>query len=121
MVNRMDTADMDYVRQRADADEMAYLIKAMDPAVAPKLAPAMHAIRASLEGERGGREWASVVATGLRSSEVTVKTLDNLIRKMIKHGFLIKEGEYQREYRRGRRGFTVTDMRRLTLGDWPTR
>ena len=119
IVERM-TTDEEFVRQRAQDDEHAYLINTTDYEIAPRLAPATRALRDALQDAGpGGLPWATAVASGLRASDVAVKTLDNLVRKMINQGLVLKRGEYTRRYNRQARQWVVSDSRRLSLGEWP--
>lgn len=104
------TSDEDFIASRRLADARKFLTNALDPSVAPRLAPALIAVRKILaDGEWVA--WTSVLAEGLRASDITVKTLDTQIRNAVVCGVIEKRGTYVRRSR--------TDTRELRLVDWP--
>ena len=109
-------ADSAYLAERKTADERRYLIRSMDPDVAPRLAPAVRAVHEHLADGRA-LAWDSVIAVGLRSSDLTLRTVSNTLRKLIAHGFVVREGKYSRAYVRGH--WRVSDTRTVRMGDWP--
>ncbi|HEY9413529.1 MAG TPA: hypothetical protein VIQ30_02115 [Pseudonocardia sp.] len=113
------TTDADFIAQRRFADERTYLLKATDLETAPRLAPGMRALRECLVTQKRPVAWTTALAAALRPNDLAVKTMDNMIRKLIAHGFVIKTGDYSRTYNRKARTWRVVDTRKLTLGDWP--
>lgn len=116
MSNPRTTADAAFVAHRRDQEEIEYLRGVTDPERAPRLAPAMLALRTATARDT---PWVSAVAEALRASDITTKTIDNLIRKLIKHGFLTRTGTYDRTYDRADQRWEVRDSRVLVRGDWP--
>lgn len=110
------TTDEEFIHERRQADELDYLRNAIDPEYAPRIAPALIAIRRTLADATHPVPHASVLAVGLRSSDIAVSTLDNMIRKLTKHGFITKHGEYVSN--RYKRGVKDQDKRGYTLGSW---
>jgi hypothetical protein len=110
--------DEEFIAQRRKADERAYLISSADPAIAPRIAPAVLAIRSALTDAADPLTHAAVLALALRASDLAVSTVDNLIRRFVKHGFIIKHGEFVQPFPR-RRGVRGVDNRAYTLGEWP--
>lgn len=109
-------SDGDYVARRTRQSERDYLINATSPERAPRLAPALLALRAQLS-DCDATPWTTAVAVALRSSDIAPKTIDNMLRKLIAHGFVVKRGEHTSAVRNRKR--YVTDERTLHLGDWP--
>ncbi len=109
----MATTDAELIAERRSADDRRFLTAALLPSNAPRLAPALVAIRnLLLPGEWA--TWEAILATGLRASDLSVKTIDNMIRKAVTCGVLERRGDYER----GGRGRTV-DTREVRLVDWP--
>jgi hypothetical protein len=114
-------SDTEYLAERRFAEERAYLINTSDPAIAPKLSPAVLALRALLaEAHPRYVPWDSAMAEMVRKSEIAVRTAENLLRKFIAHGFVDRRGEYSRTYAKRTRKWSVTDSRAVRLGEWPT-
>lgn len=106
--------DEEVVAERRQLDERAFLIKALDPENAPRLSPALLAVRGHLADGR----WHSLISTlaaGIQASDIAVKTTENLIRRAAKAGFL----EWRGEYRRAWRGRKSQDSRQVRLIEWP--
>lgn len=114
----MDLSDEQLIEQRRAAEDREHLIKSFDPHAAPRNAPALLAIRKAVES--GPTLWTAALAAALRASDVHTKTIDNLIRRLVKHKFLVRSGEYTRIYDRANHCYRITDTRKLELGDWPT-
>jgi hypothetical protein len=110
--------DAQLIAARRREDERRYLLSVTDPKLAPKLAPGMQALRSRLI-EQGSLSWESAVATALRHSDLAVKTVDVMLRKLLMVGFLTKSGEYSRTYNRRTKNWVVTDTRTVRLVDWP--
>jgi hypothetical protein len=114
------TTDEDFVRQRQREDTINYLVGMTNFETAPRLAPAMRALRAVVaQAGAQGVPWTTATASALRASDVAVKTVDNLMRKMVDVGFLIRTGEYDKRFNRRSRSWSGRDNRRVALGDWP--
>lgn len=111
----MTTSDEQFLVERRMADERRFLISSMDPDVAPRNYRVMHAIKAAVSAAPA--PYTAVLAAGVRASDVTVKTVDNLIRRLVHHGFLVRSGVYVRATRHA----VAEDTRSLKLGDWPER
>lgn len=109
----MPTDDERFLAERRFTEEREFLIRAMDPEVAPRNHVVVHAIRAAVSS--GPVRYTTVLAAAVRASDVTVKTADNLMRRLVAHGFLTRSGAYTRATRRA----PAVDTRELKLGDWP--
>lgn len=101
-----------FLAERRRADDRRRMIARTDPQIAPALGPAMQAMRSLLaDGEAHG--YVEVLAAGLKaSSEVTIKTLDNCLRRLANAGMVEREGDF-----RPRR--IPADSRTYRLLDWP--
>lgn len=107
-------SDEAFLAERRIADEKTFLIRSLDADRAPRIAPAVRAIRTLLaDGE--WHSWVSLAATGVRASDLAVRTVDNLIRRTVAAGVTEKRGESATTWR-GRRS---PDTRELRLIDWP--
>lgn len=93
-------------------DTDKYLITTQDPALAPKLAPMMRAIRETV-GEDGA-PWPVVRAAAVAGSECVIKTADTMLHRLVKAGWLTRTGEYDH----GRGSIAPSDGRQLHLADW---
>lgn len=111
------STDTDYIAERKRHDEHVFLTGTTDPDVAPRLAPGIRALRERLT--QGPASWDAAMAAALRPTDLAVKTVDNVVRRLIAAGFVVKTGEYSRTYNRKRRTWAVKDTRTLALGDWP--
>ena len=110
--------DTELIARRRAEDRRIFLIKALDPANAPRMAGALRAVRDAL-GVGGWRPYDAVLAAGVRASDITVKTVDNQIRASIAVGMVDRRGEYRRWYDRRAGQWNVTDTRELRVIDWP--
>jgi hypothetical protein len=103
------------IHQRQMRDDRTFMITSLDPAKAPRVAPATTALRELLVGSPHGVPWSEALATMLRASDIAVKTADNVLRKSVASGLVRRVGEYAHK----RRGPGV-DSRMLYLIEWPT-
>lgn len=110
--------DMEYLEQRRADDEKAFLLKLTDPDVAPRYAPAFLAGRALLRSATRPVPHVELMATMARQSDVQIRSLENNLRKLCRHGFVRRTGEYSRRFV-PRQGWSAADTRRYTIGDWP--
>lgn len=120
MLRSMDD-DAQYLEQRRNAEIRDFLVNSMDDEIAPRIAPAMRALHDLLAAHPLTRyTHIKVMATMGRSSDVTTSTIANLVRRLVKGGFIKQYGEYRRSYSR-RGGWTGADNRSYSLGDWPSK
>lgn len=82
--------DSEYVLRQRFKAERDYLIGTIDAAKAPRLAPA---VRKIYQVTTLWAPYDSVVAEALKASDVTPKTIANLLPKLIYHGFLEKRDD----------------------------
>jgi hypothetical protein len=113
-------ADTKLIRERKIADMRRFAIEALDPEKAPRLSSAVRAVRELLVS-RCGRwvPWPHVVATGLRESDLAVKTVESVIRNAVTAGVLERKGEWAAARGRGRAATDTRMVRLAGLGDWP--
>lgn len=109
-------SDEEFLAQRRLADDRRFLIQSTDPETAPRLAPAMQAIKGLLYGAGSG--WvrhSALLAGAVRASDLAVRTVDNMVRRATTAGMIEKRGEYSR----AGRGRKASDTRAYRLADWP--
>lgn len=106
------TTETEFLNDRRRSDDRMSLVRALDPDVAPRLSPALVAIRRLLVDAGGWVPWPTAMAEGLRASDVTFKSVDNLLHKAAGCGLLERRGAYDRR--------TRTDGREIRIADWPT-
>lgn len=87
-----------------------------DPRKAPRMAPAIRAVRALLADGKS-HPYASVVATALRASDLLPGSVKVWLSGATKSGLIKRTGAYSCAYFGGLR--KVTDTRTLSIGDWP--
>ncbi len=103
--------DATLVAQRRIADDQKFLTASLDPEMAPRIAPAMNALRSLL-----GKGWHSheaTLAAMLRVSDIAVKTAEGLLARSVRAGFVEKRGEFTWRPHR-------TDTRTYHLINWPS-
>lgn len=110
--------DEELIARRRTEDRRIFLIKALDPEHAPRMAGAIRAVRDALSSA-AWRPYSAVLAAGVRASDVAVKTVDNQLRASIAVGMVELRGQYSRWYDRRAKRWVVTDTRELRLIDWP--
>lgn len=111
------TDDMELIKQRQARDDVRFMVNALDPEQAPRLAPAVRALR-----DLVADGWASHTATlaaMLRASDLAVKTADSLMRRAVTAGLVERRGEYSRTRNRRTRQWEVRDTRAYRLVNWP--
>lgn len=110
------TDDEEYLAGRRRVDERTYLVGSLDPEIAPRMAPAAQAMRALLAEARPGERitQAALVARGARSSDLAVRTIENLISRLVRAGFIAQYGASTRPGRH-----TRGDARSYRLVEWP--
>lgn len=109
------TSDAEIIKERVAHDDRKFLINALDHTKAPRIAPAANAIRSLLaDGEWHTIE--AVIAEGVRSSDLSVKTIDNLLRRAKNVGIVERSGEFKRAWG----GRSASDTRKFRLVSWPT-
>lgn len=113
--------DAQLVAARRNEDRKKFLISILDDEHAPRMASGVRAMRSALLESGGWLHWTTVLAVGLRHTDVAVKTLDGILRQAVQAGFAVRRGEYSREYDRRNRRWVATDTRELQLIDWPDR
>ena len=113
----MTETDEEFLTRRRQDERRDFLISALDHANAPRLGPALSALRAALANGWNGH--AAVLAAGLRVSDIASKTLDQQLRNAVTAGMVERRGEYSRTYDRRRKAWKVQDTREYRLIDWP--
>lgn len=114
----MTETDEAFIAQRRTDERRNFLINGLDHTRAPRLGPALSAIRGALDG----RDWvahAAVIASGLRASDVVSKTVDQQLRNAVAAGMVERRGAYNRTYNRRTARWKVDDTREYRLIDWP--
>jgi DNA-binding transcriptional ArsR family regulator len=98
-----------FLAERRRADDRAFMIRGLDPEVAPRLSPALNAIRDLLAD---GREYSftEVVTAAAVRSDLTVKTIGNALSRLLSAGIIRREGRW---------GKGLRDTRRYALVSWP--
>lgn len=90
------------------------MIRGLDPEVAPRLSPALHAIRDLLaDGEE--HSFAEVVTVAMHKSDLTVKTITNTLSRLLTAQIVRRDGCWMP----GGKGRLNQDSRRYTLVSWP--
>lgn len=107
-------SDEALIAERRKIEDREFLIKATDPEVAPVLAPAVNAVR-TLLADRRWHSQVSTLAAGLRSSQASVRTIDNILRRARNAGLIERRGEYIRVGQ----GSKPRDTRSWRLVSWP--
>lgn len=110
--------DDELIRRHQVWDERIFLVQALTPAKAPKLAPALLALRNHLLDENT-HSHSELLAHSLRNSAITVDTANGLIRRISNAGFMSKSGRYSRKYNKLSKTWEVTDTREYKLIEWP--
>jgi len=87
-----------------------YLVGMLDPSVAPRLAPAMRAVRALLADGRW-HEYKTLADCALGASDVKYETIRGTLGTLVREGMVEKRGEYAYG--------THEDHREYRLADWP--
>jgi hypothetical protein len=109
------TSDEDVVAERRKRDERRFLIATTSPDKGRRLTPAVNAVRALL----ADGEWHThnqTLAAGLVTSDIAVRTLDNLLRRACTADLIERRGNY---IRGGVGGRNASDTREWRLIEWP--
>jgi hypothetical protein len=109
--------DEEFIAQRQARDARRFLEAAVDPDVAPRLSPALIAIRKTLSAD-GPTAHVTVLAAGVRAGDLAVKTVDNVLRELMRAGMVRRVGSYTRTYDRRSRRYVAHDTRMYFLEDW---
>jgi hypothetical protein len=106
--------DLELIKQRKIEDMRVFLTNALIDENAPRLAPALRAMRGLLlDGQ--WHAWTAVIATMLRASDIAVKSCESQIYNAVKAGVIERQGDY----RAGRGRTPAVDSRLIRLVDWP--
>lgn len=111
-------SDGELIAARRLHDKRAFLVNALNPDTAPRLAPALRALRAKLlDGQPHSHN--ALIAEMLRNSDLAVKTADNQLRNAVYCGMVERVGEYERLWDSKERKWSAHDSRLYRLIDWP--
>lgn len=106
------------IDQRRKEDKRKFILQAMNPENAPRLAPALQALRVLLlDGQ--WHAWSQCVATMLRAGDLAVKTVDTQMRNALYTGLILRRGEYAPGSSWGKHKKLPVDDREVKIRDWP--
>lgn len=106
--------DLDLIQERKIQDMRAFLVNALSDENAPRLAPALRAVRTLLLDGRW-HHWTAALAAMLRASDVAVKSCESQLYNALKAGVIERRGDTTRNANRS----IATDTREIRLKDWP--